>query len=114
MKWQTVTTRRTTSASEPAHNLFRRRLPPDLCCAVPEDRPVPVFLEQFTWEYAGTLHQNDLPSLDFVLTAAELGARLNGFHLFQIARRIAVRSPVGPGWSNAPVPDRNLLALRQD
>ena len=102
MTWQTGATQRATLASGLAYNLFWRRLTPDLCCAVPEDRPVPIFLEGSTWEYAGTLHQNDLPPPGFDLTAAELGVQLNGFHLFQIIRHIVVRAPVSPGPSNAP------------
>jgi hypothetical protein len=86
MKWQAVTSQRAILDSGVAYNLFRRRLTPDLCCAVPEDRPVPVFLEGSTWEYAGTMCRDDLPPSGFDLTAAELGRYLNGFHLFQTAR----------------------------
>ena len=102
MTWQTGATQRATLDLRLAYNLFRRRLMPDLCCAVPEDRPVPAFLEGTTWEYAGTLHQNNLPPPGFDPTAAELGVQLNGFHLFQIIRHIVVRAPVSLGPSNAP------------
>ena len=72
---------------------------PDLCRATPDDRPVPALLEAAAWEYAGTLHWGDVPPPGFPppgfdLTAAELGVRLNGFHLFQITRTIVVRAPI--------------------
>ena len=31
------------------YNLFRQRLGPDLFCAVPEDQPVPTFIEATNW-----------------------------------------------------------------
>ena len=36
--------------SWPAYNLFRHKLMPDLFCAVPQDWPVPGFIEGSTWE----------------------------------------------------------------
>jgi len=76
----------------PAYNLFRRKLAPDLCCAASEDRPVPAFLDGDGWEYAGTLHRTDVPPPGFDPAAAELGIRLNGFHLFQMVGRIVART----------------------
>ena len=36
------------------YNLFRRRGKPDLHCAVPQDRPVPSFLDATLWDFAGS------------------------------------------------------------
>jgi hypothetical protein len=66
------------------YNVFRHKFDPELCCAVPEDRPVPRFLNG-SWEYAGTL-QNQIAALHgFDSAAAEWGVRLTGFHLFHVA-----------------------------
>ena len=66
------------------YNVFRHKFLPELCCAVPEDRPVPRFLNG-SWEYAGTL-QNQIAALHgFDSAAAEWGVRLTGFHLFHVA-----------------------------
>lgn len=86
MKWQSIAAGGTGPTFERVYNLFRNRKARDLCCAAPEDRPVPAFLDGEAWEYAGTLRESDAPLLGFDRTAAELGARLNGFHLFQLAR----------------------------
>ena len=91
MKWQTMTAAHAEPGLETPYNLFRRKLAPDLCCALPEDRPVPAFLDGDTWEYAGTLREGDVPPLGFDRAAAELGAQLNGFHLFQMACRPTAR-----------------------
>ena len=37
----------------PVYNLFRHKLTPDLLCAVPEDCPVPRFIEGSAWRFAG-------------------------------------------------------------
>ncbi|RDI56324.1 hypothetical protein [Microvirga subterranea] len=65
------------------YNLFRRKPTPDLCCAAPEDRPVPGFVEAGSWEYAGTMAPDELAAPGFDHAAASLGLRLKGFHLFQ-------------------------------
>lgn len=79
---------------ETIYNLFRRKLMPDLCCATPDESPVPSLQEGPAWEYASTLHWRDMPPPGFDLTDTELGVRLNGFHLFQITRTIVVRAPI--------------------
>ncbi|WP_414473895.1 hypothetical protein [Microvirga sp. M2] len=93
MKWQTVAEENGTLTFSPTYNLFRRKWPPDLGCAVPEDRPVPAFLDGSSWEYAGTLRQDDAPPPGFDPAAAECGARWNGFHLFQTVRPGPVQAP---------------------
>ena len=66
------------------YNLFRRKLEEDLYCAVPEDRPVPSFLTDVTWNYAYTLREGVASPPGFDQAAAELGVRLIGFHLFLV------------------------------
>ena len=61
---------------------FRRRRAPDLCCAVPEDCPVPSFLDGTKWKFAGTLHGSRGDPCGFDREAARLGVHLNGFYLF--------------------------------
>jgi hypothetical protein len=67
----------------PTFNLFRHKLKPDLVCAVPEDYPVPGFLEASTWAFAGKVSEPTTIPLGFKSKAAEAGVRFNGFYLFQ-------------------------------
>jgi hypothetical protein len=76
------------SARAPArdctYNLFRSRRRPDLICAVPEDRPVPGFLDPGEWRFERTLRPLDMSPAGFENRAAQAGVRFNGFYLFQI------------------------------
>jgi hypothetical protein len=63
------------------YNLFRRRSEGDLFCAVPEDVPVPNFIETGEWEFSGKACGSESPS-GFDAAAAKISARYNGFHLF--------------------------------
>jgi hypothetical protein len=63
------------------YNLFRRRNEGDLFCAVPEDVPVPNFIETGEWEFRGKTCGSEDPS-GFDATQAKVSARFNGFHLF--------------------------------
>lgn len=62
------------------YNLFRHKDEADLYCAVPEDRPVPVFLTEEKWEYSRSLDVRTLSGFDS--TAASTSAKTNGFYLF--------------------------------
>ena len=73
----------------PAYNLFRYRSAPDLLCAVPEERPIPSFLDGSVWTYAGALRDGDVPPAGFLRAEADLAARLNGFYLVHTAGRRA-------------------------
>ena len=66
-----------------AFNLFRHKLKPDLLCAVPEDYPVPAFLDASAWAFAGKVSEPTTIPLGFKSKAAEAGVRFNGFYLFQ-------------------------------
>jgi len=67
----------------PAFNLFRHKLKPNLVCAVPEDYPVPAFLDASAWAFAGKVSEPTTIPLGFRSKAAEAGVRFNGFYLFQ-------------------------------
>ena len=71
-------------AGWPACNLFRHRLIPDLFCAVPQDCPVPGFIEGSAWAFAGTVRAETLAStgLDWSGVAAA-NMRRSGFQMFQ-------------------------------
>ena len=69
----------------PAFNLFRHKLKPDLVCAVPEDYPVPGFIDGTTWAFAGKISEPTTIPLGFESKAAEVGVRFNGFYLFQVS-----------------------------
>ena len=68
------------------YNLFRRKLKPDLCCAVPQDYPVPTFVDGEAWEYGGQLHDTGAAPSGFRREAAQTATRLTGFYLFRITR----------------------------
>ena len=68
------------------YNLFRRKQEPDLCCAVPQDCPVPTFVDGEAWEYRGFLVDPGAAPSGFQREAARTAAWLNGFYLFQVAR----------------------------
>jgi hypothetical protein len=46
--------------SERTYNLFRLRSAEDFCCAVPNDCPVPDFIDD-GWIFAGTWHEGTAP-----------------------------------------------------
>jgi hypothetical protein len=62
------------------YNLFRYKDVADLHCAVPQDRPVPVFLTEGKWDYARSLDVRTLSGFD--ATAARASSEVNGFYLF--------------------------------
>lgn len=67
------------------YNLFRNRRREDLCCAVPEDRAVPIFVTDESWTFAGRVRDaRERPG--FNEAAARAGSRLNGFYVFQEVR----------------------------
>jgi hypothetical protein len=62
-------------------NLFRDPRGPALVCAVPADRPVPGFLN--TWSFVRALQPGAELPLGYDEKAAAVGIRFNGFYLFQ-------------------------------
>lgn len=71
-------------ARDYTYNLFRNRLRPALLCAVPEDRPVPGFLDPGNWRFERALRPSDMNPPGFDDKAAQAGVRFNGFYLFQL------------------------------
>jgi hypothetical protein len=71
-------------ARDCAYNLFCNRHLPELRCAVPEDRPIPHFLNPEKWTFERALRPSDPPPPGFHPRAAYAGVRFNGFYLFQL------------------------------
>jgi len=70
----------------PAYNLFRRKRHLDLFCAVPEDYPVPAFVDEHGWEFAGKVDATSAAPLGFIEGAAKAVLPLTGFYLFTAFR----------------------------
>lgn len=70
------------SVDSRSYNLFRNRCLPELVCAVPEDCPVPDFIDSERWTYAQSLRPQEVPPSGFDIQAANAGVRFNGFYLF--------------------------------
>jgi hypothetical protein len=66
----------------PAYNLFRSTRSADLLCAVPEDYPVPAFINGQGWVFAGKLAEPSAAPLGFEWTSAGAVVPLTGFYLF--------------------------------
>ena len=69
--------------SGPAYNLFRHKLMPDLFCAVPQDCPVPGFIEGSTWAFAGTLSERTPAPAGLDWETAAASVRRSGFCMFE-------------------------------
>jgi PAS domain-containing protein len=74
----------TSGTSNSAYNLFRNKQRPEILCAVPEDRPIPRFVDREQWTYAGSLQPQDPRPSGFHDKAASAGVRFNGLYLFQV------------------------------
>ena len=66
----------------PAYNLFRSTRSADLLCAVPEDYPVPAFINGQGWAFAGKLAEPSAAPLGVEWTGAGAVVPLTGFYLF--------------------------------
>ena len=67
------------------YNLFRSDDLDELYCAVPEHRAVPRFVRAGAWSFEGKIREEGAPKA-FDGSAAKVGVRFNGFHLFQGVR----------------------------
>lgn len=67
----------------PGLNLFRRTEEQDIICAISEDRPVPIFLQDPAWTFAGRLDWETATVPGFDLRAARSACNSLGFYLFQ-------------------------------
>ena len=70
-----------------SYNLFRLKDGADLCCAVPENRAVPVFVGHGRWTFGGKIEDSSSRPPGFDGNAAATAVRFNGFYLFQCAGR---------------------------
>ena len=70
----------------PAYNLFRCKRSLDLFCAVPEDYPVPTFIDADRWQFAGKVDKPSDAPLGFKRETARAIVHLTGFYLFTGAR----------------------------
>src|SRR3954468_13811070 len=64
------------------YNLFRSTRSADLLCAVPEDDPVPAFINGQGWAFAGKLAEPAAAPLGFEWRGAGAAVPLTGFYLF--------------------------------
>ncbi|KAB1072531.1 hypothetical protein F6X53_28000 [Methylobacterium soli] len=71
------------------YNVFRRKREPNLCCAVPQRRPVPEFIQGETWDFALTIADPVTVPLGFQPEAAAEAMRQIGYYLFQAFPRRA-------------------------
>jgi hypothetical protein len=71
-------------ARDCTYNLFRNKRRPAILCAVPEDHPVPGFLDPEQWAFECVLRPWDARPPGFYDRAANAGVRFNGFYLFQV------------------------------
>ena len=85
----------------PAYNLFRHKLMPDLFCAVPQDCPVPGFIEGSAWAFAGTISERTPAPAGLDWETAMASARRSGFCMFESSppepREVSARPEV---WSD--------------
>ena len=71
-----------------SYNLFRLK-DGGLCCAVPQTRAVPGFVDGSRWVFGGTFQDASPPPAGFDRKAAATAVRFNGFYLFQAIERRA-------------------------
>jgi hypothetical protein len=69
-------------ADDCAYNLFRNKCLPDIVCAVPENHPVPHFIDSERWAFEQSLRSPEASPPGFDSQAARTGVRFNGFYLF--------------------------------
>ena len=79
-----------------AYNLFRRNQKPAVFCAVPEDRPVPSFINANGWEFAGKADEPATLRLGFNQKAARVDVRRNGYYLFETFLAVLFRTAIWP------------------
>lgn len=72
-----------------SYNLFRLKDGDGLCCAVPETRAIPAFVDGRRWMFGGKLEDRASQPAGFDGRAADTAVRFNGFYLFQALDRRA-------------------------
>ena len=76
--------------SLPPYNLFARKDATELFCAIPEDRPVPDFIDR-DWQFKGSVDRSQNAPGGFIPPVAAASVRLNGYYVFM--RYDALASP---------------------
>jgi hypothetical protein len=84
------------SPLRPAYNLFRCKHHLDLFCAVPEDYPVPAFVDGHGWAFAGKVDEPSGAPLGFKLETVRAILPLTGFYLFRASCSDRERTRVQP------------------
>lgn len=75
-----------------SYNLFRLKDGDGLCCAVPETRVIPAFVDGRRWVFGGKLEATPSHPSGFDDRAAATAVRFNGFYLFQaLDRQVGLR-----------------------
>lgn len=74
----------------PSYNLFARKDAPELYCAIPEDRPVPEFID-CDWQFKGSVDRSQHAPGGFISPVAAASVRMNGYYVFM--RYDALQSP---------------------
>ena len=69
------------------YSLFRRCVDPATMCAVPQDRPVPPFLEEKSWTCDKAVRRQDILPPGFEPDLAKHFSDLNGFYIFHLRTR---------------------------
>ena len=64
-------------------NIFCRRDEQDIRCAVPEERPVPAFLEGPIWQFSGKIDAAALGAAVFGERVIADAVRAQGYYIFQ-------------------------------
>lgn len=80
---RTSGTLRSRISSLPRLNFFRRNDEQDIICAIPEDCPVPMFLQNPAWLFVGRLNWGAVPFPGFSPQVAISACNRLGFYLFQ-------------------------------
>jgi hypothetical protein len=71
------------SQNSQVFNTFCRRDEPDIRCAVPEERPVPTFLEGPVWEFVGKIDCATLAAAGFGESVVAEAVRSQGYYIYQ-------------------------------
>jgi hypothetical protein len=83
------------------YNLFRHKLAPDLFCTVPQDWPVPGFIEGSAWAFAGTVSERTFAPAGLDWEIAAKSVRRSGFCMFESSLHKARESSIRQdGWSD--------------
>lgn len=70
-----------------AYDLFRRKTPCGVFCAVPAGGDVPSFVLGPAWAFDSRLEDDENELIGFDTRAAAMGVLLNGFYLFEVFGR---------------------------